>query len=108
MPDVDVEVRVILCPDQSLSCTADQADPTWPRPEGVQLELQGPTSPQSDPTGPGGTTKIAGVDAAEAYAVAVITPGLAGWTPHTPRVGSAELAGGVLTSCCVRQGAADW
>jgi hypothetical protein len=96
MPDVDVEVRVILCPDQSLSCTADQADPTWPRPEGVQLELQGPTSPQSDPTGLGGTTKIAGVDAAEAYAVAVITPGLAGWTPHTPRVGSAELAGGVL------------
>ncbi len=37
MPDTKVKIRVRLCPDRSL---ADKpADPTWPRPKGVKIDL---------------------------------------------------------------------
>jgi hypothetical protein len=97
MPPIDVQVQVILCPHQSLSCTADQADPSWPRPEGVVVELvQGPAKLSSVPTGPGGKTEIGGVDPAQNYTVTVINRDLAQWIPHTLNVGPADLVDGVL------------
>jgi hypothetical protein len=90
---IDVEVQLILCPHQSLLGMADQANPSWPRPEGVQLELQGQ---RSDPTGPGGTTKIAEVDPEGDRVVRVVTPGLDEWISPEAWADPADLAGGVL------------
>lgn len=96
MPN-DVEVRVVLCPHQSLLGIADQANPSWPRPEGVQITLvQGKMRLPSGPTGPAGAAQIAAVDPDVDYTVMVTAPDLDKWSLLKQKVGKADLVGGVL------------
>lgn len=90
MPEAEIRVRVLLCPDKKLEKASPHA--TWPRPAGVKVALtkvaKGASPANEVVTGADGLAPPTKLEVGRTYEVEVLSPGWDAWDVPTVKVGT--------------------